>query len=81
MTIQLTQAFNQFVNPWALDAIGWKYVRLHFMSVQSPTDVLYQYIVYCCWLLLELLFILRYIVETKGEVIFPLRFGTDSKYD
>lgn len=27
MTISLTQAFNQFVNPWALNAIGWKYVR------------------------------------------------------
>jgi hypothetical protein len=26
MAVQLTQAFNEFVNPWALDAIGWKYV-------------------------------------------------------
>jgi len=52
MTIQLTQAFNQFVNPWALDAIGWKY-----------------YLFYCGWLFLELLFILKYIVETRGRTL------------
>jgi len=28
MTVQLVLAFNEFVNPWALAAIGWKYVRL-----------------------------------------------------
>lgn len=28
LTIYLTQAFNQFVNPWALEAMGWKYVSL-----------------------------------------------------
>jgi hypothetical protein len=26
LVVSLTLAFNQFVNPWALDAIGWKYV-------------------------------------------------------
>lgn len=26
LTIQATQAFNEFVNPLALNAIGWKYV-------------------------------------------------------
>jgi len=52
VTIQLTQAFNQFVNPWALAAIGWKY-----------------YLFYCGWLFLELLFILRYIVETRGRTL------------
>lgn len=26
ITVCLTLAFNQFVNPWALDALGWKYV-------------------------------------------------------
>jgi len=52
MTISLTQAFNQFVNPWALNAIGWKY-----------------YLVYCGLLVLELLFVLRYIVETKGRTL------------
>ena len=26
LTVCLTLAFNQFVNPWALDAMSWKYV-------------------------------------------------------
>lgn len=30
LAVSLTLAFNQFVNPWALDALGWKYVsHLH----------------------------------------------------
>ena len=44
-----TAAFNQFVNPWAIAAIGWHY-----------------YIVYCAWLVIELLFIIIFIVETRG---------------
>ncbi|KAI0049817.1 general substrate transporter [Auriscalpium vulgare] len=52
LTVQLTLAFNQFVNPWALDAIGWKY-----------------YLVYCGWLGFELIFIISFIVETKGRTL------------
>lgn len=52
LTVFLTIAFNQFINPWLLDLIGWWY-----------------YIVYCGWLILELLFVLRYIVETKGRTL------------
>ncbi|KAI5826868.1 hypothetical protein K523DRAFT_322607 [Schizophyllum commune Tattone D] len=52
LTVFLTTAFNQFVNPWALDAIGWRY-----------------YIVYCGWLMLELIFVLVYVVETKGKTL------------
>ena len=26
LVVSLSLAFNQFVDPWALDAIGWKYV-------------------------------------------------------
>ena len=26
LTVSLSLAFNQFVDPWALDAISWKYV-------------------------------------------------------
>lgn len=33
--VSLTLAFNQFVNPWALDAIGWRYVRLLLPSVSN----------------------------------------------
>lgn len=28
LTVSLSLALNQFVDPWALDAIGWKYVRV-----------------------------------------------------
>lgn len=45
-------AFNQFVNPWALQALGWKY-----------------YLVYDGWLMFELLFVLRYVIETKGRTL------------
>jgi len=45
----LTSAFNQFINPWAIDAIGWRY-----------------YIAYCAWLIVELVFVIVFVVETKG---------------
>ncbi|EGN99259.1 hypothetical protein SERLA73DRAFT_55023 [Serpula lacrymans var. lacrymans S7.3] len=51
-TVYLTIAFNQFVNPWALNAIGWKY-----------------YLVYCGWLILELVFVFVYIIETRGRTL------------
>ncbi|KAF9003948.1 hypothetical protein BDQ17DRAFT_1424917 [Cyathus striatus] len=52
LTVMLTSAFNQFVNPWAIDAIGWWY-----------------YIVYCAWLIIELVFIVVFIIETKGRTL------------
>jgi len=52
LTVMLTSAFNQFVNPWAIDAIGWWY-----------------YIAYCGWLIIELVFVVVYIVETKGRTL------------
>ncbi|KAG2756560.1 hypothetical protein P692DRAFT_201836183 [Suillus brevipes Sb2] len=48
----LSNAFNVFVNPWALNAIGWKY-----------------YLFYCGWLVLELLFVMVFIIETKGRTL------------
>ncbi|KAG1871956.1 hypothetical protein C8R48DRAFT_746488 [Suillus tomentosus] len=48
----LFNTFNAFVNPWALDAIGWKY-----------------YLVYCGWLCLELVFVMLFIIETKGRTL------------
>ncbi|KAI0091287.1 general substrate transporter [Irpex rosettiformis] len=50
--VSLTLAFNQFVNPWALDAIGWRY-----------------YLVYCGWLIIELVFVVTNIVETRGRTL------------
>jgi hypothetical protein len=47
----LTAAFNQFINPVAIKAIGWWY-----------------YISYCAWLVIELVFVVTSIVETKGIV-------------
>lgn len=48
----LSNTFNSFVNPWALDAIGWKY-----------------YLVYCGWLVLELVFVMVFIIETRGRTL------------
>ncbi|KAJ7364055.1 hypothetical protein DFH08DRAFT_265176 [Mycena albidolilacea] len=52
LTVFLTSAFNQFVNPWALSKIQWLY-----------------YLVYLGWLVLELIFIWYYVVETKGRTL------------
>lgn len=49
LTAMLTVAFNQYINPVAIEAIGWWY-----------------YIVYCAWLVIELIFVVTYVVETKG---------------
>lgn len=48
----LTSAFNQFINPWAIEAIGWWY-----------------YIAYCAWLVIELVFVVVFVVETKGRTL------------
>ncbi|KAH8103089.1 general substrate transporter [Cristinia sonorae] len=48
-SISLSLIFNQYVNPVAMEKIGWKY-----------------YIVYCCWLLFELVFLYFFVVETKN---------------
>ncbi|KAG6877798.1 hypothetical protein C0993_003772 [Termitomyces sp. T159_Od127] len=52
LTIMLTVAFNQFINPVAIDAIGWWY-----------------YLVYCGWLVIELAFVVAFVVETKGRTL------------
>lgn len=52
LAVMLTSAFNQFINPWAIDAIGWWY-----------------YIAYCAWLVIELIFVVVYVVETKGRTL------------
>jgi sugar porter (SP) family MFS transporter len=50
--ISLSLIFNQYVNPVALDSIGWKY-----------------YIVYCCWLAFELVFVYFFVIETKNRTL------------
>ncbi|KAG2367842.1 general substrate transporter [Suillus spraguei] len=51
-TAYLSNAFNVFVNPWALGAIGWKY-----------------YLVFCGWLVVELVIVMLFIVETKDRTL------------
>ncbi|PFH52987.1 hypothetical protein AMATHDRAFT_73803 [Amanita thiersii Skay4041] len=52
LMVMLTSAFNQFINPLAINAIGWWY-----------------YIAYCAWLIVELVFIVVCIVETRGRTL------------
>jgi hypothetical protein len=35
----------------------------------SDAEVILQYIVYCCWLLFELIYIFLFLVETKGKTL------------
>lgn len=51
-TVSLALIFNQYVNPVAFGAIGWKY-----------------YLVYLCWLVVELIFLFFFIVETKHRTL------------
>jgi len=52
LVVSLAVALNQAVDPWALNAIGWKY-----------------YLFYCGWLGFELVFVVLYIVETRGRTL------------
>ncbi|KAI0746168.1 general substrate transporter [Earliella scabrosa] len=51
-SLTLSLIFNQYVNPIALAALGWKY-----------------YLVYVCWLMFEIAFIWRYLIETKNRTL------------
>ncbi|GAB7349590.1 hypothetical protein MBLNU459_g0280t3 [Dothideomycetes sp. NU459] len=48
LCVDLALFFNQYVNPVALNHIGWKY-----------------YIVYCCWLAVELVVVWKFYIETR----------------
>lgn len=48
MFVNLALFFNNYVNPIAMEEIGWKY-----------------YIVYCCWLAVETIFVYFFFVETR----------------
>lgn len=66
--VSVALVFNQYVNPIALDKLGWKYyVRSPSPSESSshPYSSDFQ-IVYCCWLVFETVFCFFFIVETKG---------------
>ncbi|KZP02041.1 hypothetical protein FIBSPDRAFT_970603 [Athelia psychrophila] len=66
--ISLSLIFNQYVNPVALDALGWKYyvsdANAAYHASGSPT--LWQ-LVYVAWLAVESVFVLLFIIETKNK--------------
>ena len=69
--ISLALIFNQYVNPIALEHIGWKYYVRPFFSHNhltfSRTDLhALTQIVYCCWIAFEFVFLYIFIVETKN---------------
>ncbi|KAI9455989.1 general substrate transporter [Russula earlei] len=52
LVVSLALALSQFVDPWALRAIDWRY-----------------YLVYCGWLGFELVFVIVFVVETRGRTL------------
>jgi len=45
ITVCLTLAFNQFVNPWALDALGWKYYLVYCGWLAFELGFILRYII------------------------------------
>jgi hypothetical protein len=61
--ISLTVFFNQYVNPVALGALGWKY-----------------YIVYDCWIAVELAVVYFFYIEVGLEGISRYFDGADTHF-
>lgn len=47
--ISLVLAFNQFVNPWALEVLGWKYVRCNDVCRHSQFETDKQTVLGVLW--------------------------------
>lgn len=62
LMVRFAVFFNTYVNPIALDSIGWRY-----------------YIVYCVWILVEILTVYFFFPETKGRSLEELSFMFESK--
>ncbi|KAJ0323850.1 hypothetical protein COL5a_007961 [Colletotrichum fioriniae] len=62
LTVRFAVFFNTYVNPIALDSIGWKY-----------------YIVYCVWILVEILTVYMIFPETQGRTLEELSFMFEGK--
>ena len=84
MTICGALALNQFVNPIAIDSLGWKYVRsslLDRLLVLTPL----QYLVYIGWLCFEFFFVCEWHCASGGAKLIARRVlprgneGTDSR--
>jgi hypothetical protein len=62
LTVRFAVFFNTYVNPVALDSIGWKY-----------------YIVYCVWILVEILTVYFLFPETHNRTLEELSFMFEGK--
>ncbi|KAK3323822.1 general substrate transporter [Cercophora scortea] len=62
LTVRFAVFFNTYINPIALDAIGWKY-----------------YIVYCVWILVEILTVYFMFPETHNRTLEELSFMFEGK--
>ncbi|KAK8031244.1 hypothetical protein PG990_000978 [Apiospora arundinis] len=62
LTVRFAVFFNTYVNPIALDRIGWKY-----------------YIVYCVWILVEIVTVYLFFPETYGRSLEELSFMFEDK--
>ncbi|KAK4463210.1 general substrate transporter [Cladorrhinum samala] len=62
LTVRFAVFFNTYVNPIALDGIGWKY-----------------YIVYCVWILIEILTVYTLFPETHNRTLEELSFMFEGK--
>jgi hypothetical protein len=62
LTVRFAVFFNTYVNPVALDSIGWKY-----------------YIVYCAWILVEILTVYFLFPETHNRTLEELSFMFEGK--
>lgn len=62
LTVRFAVFFNTYVNPIALDSIGWKY-----------------YIVYCVWILVEILTVYMVFPETHNRTLEELSFMFEGK--
>ena len=71
--VSLALIFNQYVNPIALGALGWKYyVRLPRLDLDwhvPRLTALACQVVYVCWLAFEFAFLWFTLVETKDRTL------------
>lgn len=62
LTVRFAVFFNTYVNPIAMDRIGWRY-----------------YIVYCAWILFEVLVVYLLFPETHNRTLEELSFIFEGK--
>jgi hypothetical protein len=66
LMVDIALFFNQYINPIALDAIGWKYYILQVLTVSCYGITANSDISYCVWLGVELVVVYFFYVETRN---------------